>query len=205
MLEFEDAPERAELEELLGQELADFRQDHERVLFQGEDFALGEVMPRWRIPRGVDLVEETLADVTAPAGWHLQIYARDCSEGEPNFELRCPRYYARAVLGEKGWSIDWIGRAWLARAVSLGVHWLDQHEESFPDSRVRLLSSRLYRFTSLWIQRTNKHLVVSRHPDLRKVLPEFELMGQEQLSERLVESYGPGFARGGVRERIRAG
>lgn len=111
--------------------------------------------------------------------WHLQIHLRGR-----------PRYYGRAKHDVAGWHILWVGETWLAKAVHRGIVWLDEHDTESLSSSVRVVSSRPYGFTSLWIEASDLHLVVSALPELRRRFPLFELMEAETLRMHLVEEFG---------------
>ena len=152
-----------------------------------EDYSLNEVIPLWRIPRGVDLTKKKLNSQLERTGWHLQIC---CKSG--------PCFYARASCGED-WTIDWIGESRLARDIAKGIDWLDTREEDLPTSSVRLLSSRIFQFSSFIIDElANRHVVVSAASDLRAELPLFGWLTEDELVKHLLNFYGPNYAVGGI-------
>ena len=150
-----------------------------------EDCAFREVIPYYKIPAAVDF-DTDLNEQIEPAGWHVQIY-----RGET------PRYYARAYF-DSDWTVDWIGEAWLAKAVAAGIEWLESHEAGLPDSKVRLLSSRIFRFSSFWLE-DGRHVVISRHWELRNRLPLLQWFSPQALAEQLLHFYGTDYAKGGLR------
>lgn len=193
MLSFVTAPNIPNLQSQLGEKLAEYVEWRSRKYRQvsalaalQEDCLLCETIPYWRIPRGVDLSRGNLNEQLEEAGWHIQI--------------RCdgrPRYYARATVFSDDWTIDWIGEAWLARAIDDGIDWLDIQEPELPDSTVRLLSSRLFEFSS-FILEDRRHVVVSRSKALPSVLPRFTWLSDCELAGRLLDFYGPDYAKGGL-------
>jgi len=190
MLSFAPAPREDWLLVELGKELADYidwrrrRRRSSRDRAAPSDCALHEVIPYSRIPRGVDLKNQSLNDQLEPAGWHLQIHCGDR-----------PRYYARAGF-ENDWTVDWIGEAWLANDIADGIHWLDDREGQLPTTSVTLLSSRLFRFSSFIVD--GQHFVVSAPRDLRRHLPLFRQMTDRELAGHLLDFYGERYAEGGL-------
>ena len=191
MLEFAHAPDVDQLVETLGTKLGDYFEWRDRRRPGSQDttnLTVREVIPCYRIPRGSDLQHLELNDVLQSVGWHVQVH-----------QNRQPAFYARMFFREK-WVVDWIGEAWLSEAVHAGIEFLNQRECELPDSKVRLLSSRIYRFSSLWLTAgEGEHLIVHRHPSLHRDLPILEWMPQDELKDSLLESYGPDYAAGGLR------
>ena len=155
-----------------------------------DDFSVHEIIPRWRIPRGVDLGKMPLNPQLQQAGWHVQIHY----QSQPSF-------YARANFDD-AWDIDWIGESGLARDIAAGIDWLDSREDDLPTSSVRLLSSHIFRFSSFIVDElANRHVVISAASDLRRHLPLLGWLTEEELANHLLEFYGPNYAGGGIANR----
>ena len=193
MLRFDrlDADDRFELQDRLRRKLADYIQWREKSAFDetqfkdSRDWRLGELIPYDWIRRGTDL--QACGPFVEPRGWHVQIYYQ-----------RRPRYYVRTLEKPSGWVVEWIGEEWLARQINSGMLWLEEQEDQLPDSNVRLLSSRLYEFSSFWLPRTRQHVVVSASWRLRRVLPLHRWLAEGELAEYLLAHFGKQRGQGGI-------
>lgn len=128
--------------------------------------------------------------------WHLQVRARrPFSFGSSRSWV--PRYYARASYDNE-WRILWIGESWLARAVHRAIRKLDGDEPDLPDSPVRVVSSRAYQFTTLWIENGDTHLIAHASRPLETRLPRLEYLSGNELQERLLDHFGDRHEREGI-------
>lgn len=191
MLSFDQisAARARELERKLQTKLADYIEwregsfDAERFR-DSRDYRLGEVIPYDWIPYGAELDGQ---DPLQQRGWHVQIYYKGR-----------PRYYVRCTKLDVGWAVRWIGESWLAKDVASGIRWLDHRESELPTSKVRLVSSRIYKFSSFRLVESSRHLVVSASYRLRSVLPRNRLLSQKELLRRLLDYFGKDVSQGGV-------
>jgi hypothetical protein len=177
MLTVQPIPEPAQLRSAVTPALADYR-IWRGVIDQGEELkapipVIRNAFPRWLIPRTADLATQALSEALIHDGhWHLQIHVG------PE-----PTYYARVRNVEQAWLVEWFGEKWLAAAVDRGLSFL----EGAPglEGELRLVSSRLYEFTSFWLPAMDRHLVVSaswlgHEPTLKFV--SFATLEQEVLA-----------------------
>ena len=182
---------RSTLEERLRHKLADYIQWREKDSFDVEnlkrsrDWSMAEVIPYDWIPRAANLND--VDDFIQRRGWHIQIFFRGS-----------PRYYIRALNKADSWSIEWIGEKWLADHVQNGMVWLEEREQELPTSEVKLLSSRLYEFSSFWLVANRQHVVISASQSLTRTLPLFEWLTEQQLANFLKIHFGSSQAGGGI-------
>lgn len=178
VLRLAEPPQTKALYERLGSRLRSYRAWRERDDGPSPTPEVGEVIPLWEVPAATTIEKEMiLHDFDR---WHVQVFL----EGEP-------RYYARCAYqdGDRPWRVDWIGEAWLARAVERGISLLDGLEDSLDgEIDVRLVSSRRFRFSAFWLVNPDRFLVISsQNRDLQTA----ELLSMGALRSTLLRSEGP--------------
>lgn len=114
---------------------------------------LREVLPLMEIPEATNLSKSL--KLKHNDRWLALVFVTDKA-----------RYYGRCIFDrsseERPWRVTWIGEAWLAKAVDQGLSHLERLESEFEGkSIVWLISSRRYRFSAFWIEKTDKFLIVS--------------------------------------------
>ncbi len=163
---------------------------------------LFETAPLTLLP-AVSIREDNFAAILRASSaadlWHLQV--RRLRMARPGSEMPVswvPRNYARARFDDGEWRILWIGEQWLAAAVHEAIQKLDRDQPTLPDSSVRVVSSRAYEFTTLWIENGDRHLIAHASKPLEATLPRLEYLSGNELQQRLLEHYGDSVAREGI-------
>lgn len=196
MLTLRDVPDVEGLRRRVSAALADYRiwrgdVPDKTAAFQDPVPVVRWAFPRWVIPGGQNLQPQALAAALEHADrWHLQIHV-----GET------PQYYARARYAGEAWSVEWFGEAWLAQAVDRGMRWLEENARLYP-GEVRLISSRLYEFTSFWLHPSlavvdERYVVVHASARLQG-LPLLTPIRGHQLKQTLISRLGAVRAAGGL-------
>lgn len=205
MLEFASPPDRDGLVLALSVRLRwyrDWRARRRRFGWELPALApqLFETAPLSMLP-AISIREGSFAAILRDADrgdlWHLQVRTRRLlALGGSTAWL--PRYYARARYDDGEWRVLWIGESWLVKAVHQAIGKLDRDEPQLPDSTVRVVSSRAYQFTTLWVESSDTHLVAHASPPLASKLPRLEYLSGDEIQERLLDHFGDRLAEQGI-------
>jgi hypothetical protein len=190
MLTLPPVPDLERLTVCVGPALADYRiwKEHMTLstVFQEPVPVIRGAFQRWVIPGGDILATHGLTESLIHGGrWFLQIHVREQ-----------PRYYARVRHVRGQWATEWFGEAWLARDVHMAIEFLEERGAGL-EGELRLVSSRLYEFTSLWLYPRNVHLVASASDRLAR-LPRRQFIEAERLQQALLAEFGGNYAAGAL-------
>lgn len=186
MLSFDTANNIDELVYVVSVELSlAFKTGDQISIDSNQGLSIREIIPVYQVPVGIPLNDD-FSDHLQPDGWHIQVYQGDA-----------PLCYVRADF-DKSWRIGLIGENKVALDVAKGISLLDNKEPDLPDSTVVLLSSNLYKFSTLWVQANNSHFVVSSDEQLSDALPIHHWLSSSDVAIRIKNSFGEDFGQWGI-------